>query len=279
MTPGLLSIVIPCFNDAPEHLAESVGSALNQDYAPIEVIVVDDGSTEPATVAKLRELTDVTLVRRTNGGTGSALNTGIARSSGEYILPLGADDRIAPDFARWAVSALQSADDSVVAIYPRVEYFGLRSGELPAPTEVNFSDLVVRNKVVTSAVYRRAAWDLVGGYGAHNDSSEDWYFWAVLLGRTGGRMMMEPRARLYYRVRDGSRNTVNRGMDAKNAARRHIAEALPERLQEMYLAAADVADHAIADAERYSAFIDLWKRRLGPALAVRRALQKVRRGS
>lgn len=262
MHPDRVSIVIPCYNDDPEHLVASVASTSNQSHPDVEVIVVDDGSTRPETLEAMAGLGEVTLLRRQNGGTGSALNTGIRASTGEFILPLGADDLIPENFVGSLLDALRSAPSDVVGVYPGVEFFGDGSGIADAPMSVELSDIVVRNRVVASSLYRRRDWELVGGYGEFNDCSEDWYFWAVLLGRTGGRLIQESKVRLYYRIRPGSRNSVNRSLERKQNARRHIAEALPEQLPQLFLAAAEEADNAMADAQRYGAFVEEWRQRL-----------------
>lgn len=256
-----VSIVIPCYNDAPEHLEASVQCARDQTYEDVEIIVVDDGSTRQETLATMDALSDVQVIKRANGGTGSALNSGIRAATGEFILPLGADDLIAKDFVSLLVGTLKHSSADVVAVYPTVAFIGERSGVAVAPETVVLSDILVRNKVVTSALYRRRDWELVGGYGEFNDCSEDWYFWALLLGKTDGRMVQEPRARFFYRIRQNSRNTANRGFARKQNVRRHIAEALPDRLYEMFLASADQADAALAEAERYGAFVEGWRQR------------------
>jgi teichuronic acid biosynthesis glycosyltransferase TuaG len=84
-----VSIVIPFYN-CP-YVDQAIRSALNQTYSRIEVIVVDDGSTEE--LGKLTPFMDrITYIRKENGGTATALNEGIKRSSGEYIAWLSSDD-------------------------------------------------------------------------------------------------------------------------------------------------------------------------------------------
>ncbi|BCJ58140.1 hypothetical protein Jiend_15620 [Micromonospora endophytica] len=92
--PPLVSVVIPCHN-SKKTIALSVLSALNQTYQPIEVIVVDDASTDetPQLVKKL----DCTLIELTdNVGAGPARNRGIAASRGEILFFLDSDVALAP---------------------------------------------------------------------------------------------------------------------------------------------------------------------------------------
>src|ERR1700719_288784 len=89
---ALVSIIIPNYNYA-RYLRIAIDSALAQTYAPVEVIVVDDGSTDNS-----REVIEsygdrITPIIKTNGGHGSALNAGYAASRGEIVIFLDADDR------------------------------------------------------------------------------------------------------------------------------------------------------------------------------------------
>lgn len=97
MTPNphrpLVSIVIPFYNDP--FIDQAVASALEQTYSPIEVVVVDDGSTRYQ--EKLRPyMGRIHYLGKANGGTASALNYGICMSSGQYIAWLSSDDRFYP---------------------------------------------------------------------------------------------------------------------------------------------------------------------------------------
>jgi glycosyltransferase involved in cell wall biosynthesis len=95
---SLVSVVIPAYN-AEEFIEEAIHSALSQSYGPIEIIVVDDGSTD-STSRRVAAFGDrVIHVHRPNSGgyPGIPRNTGIARASGEYIFFLDADDVMLPD--------------------------------------------------------------------------------------------------------------------------------------------------------------------------------------
>jgi glycosyltransferase involved in cell wall biosynthesis len=90
VTGGLVSIVVAVYNGAP-FLAEALDSAVGQDYAPLEVVVVDDGSTD-ATPDVIARYPEVVALRQSNAGPGAARNTGIAAASGELIAFVDADD-------------------------------------------------------------------------------------------------------------------------------------------------------------------------------------------
>src|SRR5262245_7459893 len=94
-----VSVVIPCFN-LGAFLGEAIQSAVNQTRPPHEILVVDDGSTDPDT----REVLDgvrvpgTRVVRSPNRGLSAARNLGVRESSGSLICCLDADDRLAPDW-------------------------------------------------------------------------------------------------------------------------------------------------------------------------------------
>ena len=86
----LVSVVIPTYNCA-HYLPAALESVLAQDYDPMEIIVVDDGSTDE-TQAVLQRYPEVTCIRQANGGLSNARNTGINAARGEWIALLDADD-------------------------------------------------------------------------------------------------------------------------------------------------------------------------------------------
>lgn len=96
-----VSIIIPCYNQA-EYVGESIESALKQTYENLEIVCINDGSTDNSSeviksyAEKYKNI--VFLDEKTNRGVCCARNMAIAASSGEYILPLDADDKIEPQY-------------------------------------------------------------------------------------------------------------------------------------------------------------------------------------
>src|SRR5215213_4115846 len=91
----LVSVVIPCYNLA-HFLGEAIESVLAQSYPNFEIIVVDDGSPDNTSEVAAR-YPGVRLVRQENQGLSGARNAGLARSEGEYVVFLDADDRLLPE--------------------------------------------------------------------------------------------------------------------------------------------------------------------------------------
>jgi glycosyltransferase involved in cell wall biosynthesis len=105
----LVSIFINNYNYAA-FLRDAIDSALRQTYAPIEIVVVDDGSTDASREIIARYGDKIVPVLKRNGGQGSAYNAGVARSRGEVICFLDSDDCFTPDKVAQTVAAFQKQD-------------------------------------------------------------------------------------------------------------------------------------------------------------------------
>lgn len=190
-TRPLCSVIIPCYNQGG-YLPEAVESVRASAYPNLEIIVVDDGSTDPETVRMLENLPRgprLRILRQENQGLAGARNAGIRHAGGKYILPLDADDRIHPQFIAKAVEVLERREE-VGIVGCNVEFFGDRSGRYFLPP-FRFPGILLRNAFVCSSVFRRSDWAAVGGYRRNMVfGGEDWDFWIsiVELGREAVRL-------------------------------------------------------------------------------------------
>lgn len=107
----LVTILIPVFNRAGP-LVEAVQSCLDQTWRPIEILVVDDGSTDDVQSALHRFGDQVRLIRKDNGGDASARNLGVAKAQGDFIHFLDSDDLLLPDAVANAVAAFNAVADA-----------------------------------------------------------------------------------------------------------------------------------------------------------------------
>lgn len=108
-----VSVVIPSYNTA-KYVATAVRSALAQTYANVEVVVVDDGSTDDTRAALDGCFQDIRYVRQENAGLPSARNTGIRHSTGEIIAFLDADDWWSPEKLSLQVAKLTRSEKPVL---------------------------------------------------------------------------------------------------------------------------------------------------------------------
>jgi glycosyltransferase involved in cell wall biosynthesis len=112
--------MIGAYNAAP-YLGEAIESALSQDYEPIELIVVDDGSTDE-TAAVARSFAQAKVIQQENGGNGAARNLAVENASGELYAFLDADDRFTPGKLSRQKAALD-ADPDLDMVFGHVREF------------------------------------------------------------------------------------------------------------------------------------------------------------
>ena len=266
VTAGLVTIVIPTYNDDPEHIHDSVGSALAQSYPMTEVVVVDDGSTRSDSIEALAALDGVRLITQPNSGPSAARNTGIRAGSGEFVICLDADDLLAEELAAEAVTLLNKHADAAIA-YPRMEPFGGPREVWPTRGRLTLADFAQRSAVPVGSAFRRTAWDQAGGWDeSMRTGMEDHEWWIRLLGVTGGVALPMPRAVHHYRVRPGSRSRTRPYSDDLEVTRRRILANNPPPVHRTLLEGAwSATDSAEADAA--AAWSDPWQlRRWGRAL-------------
>lgn len=180
----------------------------------IEVIIVDDGSSEAETIRILKEVAEAgdCVVSQSNRGLGAARNAGIRLAKGEFILPLDSDNRVRDAYLNEAASLLKD-NPSLDVIYADAEYFGDRSGRWQIP-EFDLLLLIRMNFIDACAVYRKSVWEKVGGYDEHMPSTgwEDWDFW-LRVAAHGGAFFHLPKIGFDYRVRSDSMIVKTIGFD------------------------------------------------------------------
>ena len=175
MSRPLVSIVTPSYNQA-RFLEETLRSVLDQDYEPIEYLVVDDGSTDGSPQILERHADRLAWwTRQENAGQVAALNRGFARSTGEYMGYLNSDDTLLPGAVSRMVEELER-DSLLLLVYGDALYTDDESrqrGYLPSREfDVVQMVRVAENHVVQpSTLWRREAWER---YGPLNE--DGWYF-------------------------------------------------------------------------------------------------------
>lgn len=199
-----VSIVIPCFN-AGALLAEAVDTALAQTHADIEVVIVDDGSTDPATVELLQsaQWPKTRIITQANAGPARARNVAIAAASGEYILPLDADDKIAPTYVEKALAAMEARPDAGI-VYCKAMKFGAEEGPWGLPV-YTLRELVIDNVIFVTSLFRKNDWEHVGGFNEQlRHGVEDYEFWVKIVS-LGRQVVQLDEYLFFYRIQPSSR--------------------------------------------------------------------------
>jgi glycosyltransferase involved in cell wall biosynthesis len=109
----LVSIIIPAYN-AEKFILETINSALNQSYTPIEIIVVDDGSTDKTVaIINAKKSAQIKVISKNNEGASKAKQIGLDHANGQFIQYLDADDILSKDKIAIQVTALTANPDQV----------------------------------------------------------------------------------------------------------------------------------------------------------------------
>jgi glycosyltransferase involved in cell wall biosynthesis len=220
-----VSVIIPCFNHG-EFLAEAVASVSSMNRDDVELIVVDDGSTDERTIKEMDALSasGIHVIRQENKGLAAARNAGVRASKGEYIFPLDADDRVRPGYIEHGIRILDDKPE-VGVVYADAQLFGTTS-DCWIVGPFNPRRLLEKNCIAASAVFRRSVWEQNGGYDERMlDGFEDWDFWIGAY-EHGWQFAYVPQALFEYRKAEVSMLTrvgSLEGRAAQYVAAKHAA--------------------------------------------------------
>jgi glycosyltransferase involved in cell wall biosynthesis len=173
----LVSIILSYYNEI-RFIAEAVESAKSQTYKNIEVIVVDDGSTELAH-QHLLTIPDIRIVRQTNGGASSARNRGLSESRGDYVIFLDHDDRLMANAVTSHLEALKRKPNAGLTFAALREID--ERGNITAPSYLcaprrNYFHAFLETNLIhcpASAMVSRYALDRIGGFDTSVDPGDD----------------------------------------------------------------------------------------------------------
>jgi len=193
-----VSVIIPCYNYG-QYVMEAIDSVLKQTYQDFEILVINDGSTDPATNELLKNLNlpKTRVIWQNNQGLSASRNNGIALAQGEYYLPLDADDFIEPYMLEQCVKYLDEHQE-IAFVYGDTRFFGNINMEYKT-FPYNAYQLLYTNIPSVSSVIRKKVFDDGCRYNSNMKYGyEDWDFWQSLLekGYTG---QLIPQIFLNYR--------------------------------------------------------------------------------
>ena len=181
MENPLISVIIPCFNHG-KYLSEAIESVKSSTLKEWEIVIVNDGSTDNTEEIAQSFLSDsrIHYLCQSNGGPSKARNHGISVASGKYILPLDADDKIAPTYLEEGVSFLNSHPEYSL-FFCNIQYFGLDSST-HCVYYTGYKRQLITNQIIGPSIFRKEDWERIGGYDEKfTQGAEDWEFWIRLL--------------------------------------------------------------------------------------------------
>jgi glycosyltransferase involved in cell wall biosynthesis len=207
-SPSRISVLVPCYN-LGAYLDEAVESALAQEHDNLEILVVNDGSTDPETNRLLADYRrpKTRVFQSENRGPAGARNLALAHATGDYLCALDADDRLAPGYFARAAPMLD-ADPSLAFVSSWLQMFGAEE-TLWKQERCDLPALLAECTVCTAALVRKQAADAVGGFDESLPAFgyEDWDFWISIVEK-GFRGVILPEVFFYYRRRPGSVSSV-----------------------------------------------------------------------
>ncbi|MGI9623877.1 MAG: glycosyltransferase family 2 protein [Acidimicrobiales bacterium] len=204
-----ISVITPVFNTPIEYLRECIYSVSTQSYPFWELCIVDDASTDAATLAELEELADgeprISIKRlAANVGICGATNAALEMASGDYVAFLDHDDRLSPD-ALFHVAELIVGDPNISAVYSDRDFINhenIRTNPLFKPHWAP-ETLLAGNYLFHLTVYRRTLIVELGGYRAEFEGSQDLDL-ALRVAETDAVIAHLARVLYHWRKHDGS---------------------------------------------------------------------------
>ena len=174
----LVSVVIPCYNQA-QYLEEAVQSVIDQTYPNIEILIINDGSTDNtldiALTLQHKHMNKIQIINQSNMGLPRSRNNGIKKAKGMYILPLDSDDKIEQTMIQKCIDIL--IHDQVDIVYTDIHCFGIQNNIFIQKPEAASNILYVNLPPATS-LYKREVWEKNSGYKVNmKEGYEDWEFW------------------------------------------------------------------------------------------------------
>ncbi|MBO1909763.1 glycosyltransferase family 2 protein [Microvirga sp. 3-52] len=176
-----VSVIIPTFNREPL-LEAAINSALHQTMPVVEIIVVDDGSTDQteALVARLASVDSrIKLLKRQRGGANRARNAGSKLAVGEWLAFLDSDDVWEHNKLAMQMQAINSHED-VVACFTGLRHIGVGREKIYLPPEKPSLDDIRATNVLSStstAVIKKTVFWEIGGFDPNLPSCQDWDLW------------------------------------------------------------------------------------------------------
>jgi glycosyltransferase involved in cell wall biosynthesis len=230
-----VSVIIPAYNQE-NYLQKAIQSVLNQTYQTLEILVVDDGSTdETAQVAKAFPDERIRYIYQENRGLSAARNTGIRQSTGKFITFLDSDDQFLPEKIETLVNILETNPDFGFAAgqaIPVDEYEHPIGDLFDTPLPDDKRQLLLGNPLHVGSVMVERSWqEKVGYFDESLRSYEDWDMW-LRLARAGCPMTWVAKPVSLYRFHRNQMTRLGKQMTTATFAvlDKHFTDpALPDR--------------------------------------------------
>lgn len=196
-----ISVIVPVYN-TEKYLAESLDSVIRQTFKDIEIICVDDGSTDNSSniLSKYaKKDSRIKVISQKNQGVITARNNAIKQAEGDYIYTLDSDDVIDETTLEKSYKAIIAGKGDIITC--RIMCFGEQNEEmrLPKPNKINMAG---GNCLVNAALFKKSLFDKSGGFDhAFDKELEDYDFWLNMVYRQNATFYRIPEILFFYRIK------------------------------------------------------------------------------
>lgn len=245
----LVSIVIPVYN-TEKFVKECIESALNQTYRQIEVIVVNDGSTDNSLEIIKKFSNQIKVISKVNGGTASALNLGIKEMKGDWFKWLSADDLLYPNSIQELVDEAKKLDNMTnYIIYSNYDIIDSNGKILRQFIEPNYNskssfelntillDHYIGN--ATTSLIHKSAFERFGMFNENVGFAEDYELWLRFCVLYECRLHLVPKILGKYRIHNTqlTAKKIDKALNNASEIREFILNQLDKEKSEKYSAA------------------------------------------
>jgi len=207
-----VSIVIPVYN-AEKYLDECINSALNQTFQDIEIIAVDDGSTDNSPKILKKYSDKIKIITKTNGGTATALNAGINKATGEWIKWLSADDALYPNAVKELILEAEKLQNKKnVILYSNYDKIDSSGEVILQFIEPNYNDMnsfdfnvILLDHFIgngTTCLIHKSAFNKYGYFDEKIGFQEDYELWLRFCLQFSCRLYLVPKILAKYRIHE-----------------------------------------------------------------------------
>lgn len=221
-----VTIGIPCFNYA-HYLPQALDSALAQTYPNVEVIVIDDCSTDNTEELMRTKYPHVKYIKHSfNKGLSASRNTGLQNGTGDYFMFLDADDWIDKDLVDLSVQWFKTKNVDIVGVYQ--QEFGDRHEVHHFHPNPTHEDFLNGNKINCSSMFKRRVYETIGGYDERlKKGYEDWQYW-LRATKAGFTVATIPLALFHYRIHKDSMIAGLIKKDLRDETFQEMKDSIPE---------------------------------------------------
>lgn len=245
---GVVSIIIPVYN-AQDYLEECLDSALNQTYDKIEVIAVNDGSTDRSLDILEKYSNKIKIISKENGGTASALNLGIKNMNGEWFKWISADDVLYPNAIKELIDAAKLLPNRKYILYSNYDIIDSHGKIVDRKTEPNYNELdsfsmnvILLDHFVGNGTTSLIHKSIIDEFGMFNETigyKEDYELWLRYNVLYNCGLHLVPKNLAKYRVhkKQLTKENVAISLFQSNTIRKYILDKLAPEERKKYVKA------------------------------------------